>query len=68
MKDDIFVTPNQLADRCGVTERQIRFDMSDGMPHVRLPILIPLERAVRWREDNRNRKRTRFNAYPDGGE
>ena len=61
--DSVFVTPKDFAERVGVSDRQVRADLAEGLPHVRLPVLIPLERALRWREDNRRPRRASFNAF-----
>ena len=63
MRDKNFVTPEEFAERIGLSDRQVRHDLADGLPHVRLPVLIPLERGLRWREENRRPRRARFHAF-----
>ena len=67
MADGIYVTVKEFAERCGVSDRQVRHDLDDGMPHVRLPALIPLDRGIRWREVNRRHRRATFHPFTTGG-
>lgn len=66
-KESVYVTIDELARRCDVTPRQILFDIEAGCPCTKLPPLLPLDRAIRWREENRRPRRKRLNIHAHAG-